>query len=149
MASVSSGVIRKKYESCKNFREKGFCKYGDRCLFAHGDHELARRGSPTEDKPKVDSKESVKEESIIVQEQTTMDSTKIVDNTVVDTSDLKKIDYKNSTGSCSQASVEANFNDDTQDHGENSTTLSSINEPTHLTPEKTGGKLAGVLAAQS
>ena len=28
---------------CKNFREKGVCKYGDKCLFAHGDHELTRR----------------------------------------------------------------------------------------------------------
>ena len=25
---------------CKNFREKGVCKYGDKCLFAHGEHEL-------------------------------------------------------------------------------------------------------------
>jgi hypothetical protein len=52
-ASQSScpAVIRKKYESCKNFREKGMCKYGDRCLFAHGDHELTKRGSE-EDKEK-------------------------------------------------------------------------------------------------
>ena len=28
------------------------CKYGDRCLFAHGDHELTKRGSDEEDKPK-------------------------------------------------------------------------------------------------
>lgn len=34
---------RKKYEMCKNFREKGNCKYGDKCLFAHGDHEISRR----------------------------------------------------------------------------------------------------------
>ena len=44
----TTGVVRKKYESCKNFREKGFCKYGDRCLFAHGDHELTKRGSEEE-----------------------------------------------------------------------------------------------------
>lgn len=57
--SVSSGasnssslIVRKKYESCKNFREKGVCKYGDRCLFAHGDHELTKRGSDEEEKPK-------------------------------------------------------------------------------------------------
>jgi hypothetical protein len=25
------------------------CKYGDRCLFAHGDHELTRRGSDEEE----------------------------------------------------------------------------------------------------
>lgn len=25
---------------CKNFKEKGSCKYGDKCLFAHGEHEL-------------------------------------------------------------------------------------------------------------
>jgi hypothetical protein len=34
---------RKKYEMCKNFKEKGVCKYGDKCLFAHGEHELTRR----------------------------------------------------------------------------------------------------------
>jgi hypothetical protein len=28
---------------CKNFKEKGVCKYGDKCLFAHGEHELSRR----------------------------------------------------------------------------------------------------------
>ena len=44
-------MVRKKYESCKNFRETGVCKYGDKCLFAHGDHELTRRGSPSESKP--------------------------------------------------------------------------------------------------
>jgi hypothetical protein len=26
---------------CKNFREKGSCKYGPKCLFAHGEHELS------------------------------------------------------------------------------------------------------------
>lgn len=31
---------RKKYEMCKNFKEKRVCKYGDKCLFAHGEHEL-------------------------------------------------------------------------------------------------------------
>lgn len=36
--------VRLKYEMCKNFKEKGVCKYGDRCLFAHGDHELVKRG---------------------------------------------------------------------------------------------------------
>lgn len=52
-ASNSSQIVRKKYESCKNFREKGVCKYGDRCLFAHGDHELTKRGSDEEEKPKL------------------------------------------------------------------------------------------------
>lgn len=35
--------MRKKYEMCKNFKEKGICKYGEKCLFAHGEHELTRR----------------------------------------------------------------------------------------------------------
>ncbi len=30
---------------CKNWREKGSCRYGDKCLFAHGEHELSRRQS--------------------------------------------------------------------------------------------------------
>ena len=58
VASVSNTTVvsRMKYESCKNFRETGYCKYGDKCLFAHGAHELTRRGSPTEEKPKVEVK---------------------------------------------------------------------------------------------
>jgi hypothetical protein len=35
--------MRKKYEMCKNFREKGICKYGEKCLFAHGEHELTKK----------------------------------------------------------------------------------------------------------
>eukprot|EP00347_Sterkiella_histriomuscorum_P024009 403332620 len=31
---------------CKNF-EQGNCKYGDKCSFAHGDHELKKGGSPS------------------------------------------------------------------------------------------------------
>lgn len=31
---------RKKYELCKNFSDQGECKYGEKCLFAHGKHEL-------------------------------------------------------------------------------------------------------------
>lgn len=36
---------------CKNWREKGNCKYGDRCLFAHGENELTRRTSAPEKPP--------------------------------------------------------------------------------------------------
>lgn len=36
-------VQRLKFEMCKNFREKGVCKYGDKCLFAHGEKELTKR----------------------------------------------------------------------------------------------------------
>lgn len=28
---------------CKNWKEKGNCKYGDKCLFAHGESELSKR----------------------------------------------------------------------------------------------------------
>jgi hypothetical protein len=44
---------------CKNFREKGACKYGDRCLFAHGDHELTKRGSPQPETEKAPEKKPV------------------------------------------------------------------------------------------
>ena len=79
--STSSTTTRKKYEMCKNFREKGECKYGDRCLFAHGDHELTRRGSPSE----AEVKDEKKEEFVKVEEknennekdETTLDSTKL------------------------------------------------------------------------
>ena len=37
--------MRKKYEMCKNWKEKGTCKYGDKCLFAHGEQELSRKSS--------------------------------------------------------------------------------------------------------
>jgi len=30
---------------CKNWREKGSCRYGDRCLFAHGNDELTKTSS--------------------------------------------------------------------------------------------------------
>ncbi len=35
--------VRTKYEMCKNWRDKGVCKYGEKCLFAHGDKELTSR----------------------------------------------------------------------------------------------------------
>jgi len=54
-------MMRKKYEMCKNFKEKGICKYGEKCLFAHGEHELSRR--ETEIK-----KIEVIEKTIIVEE---------------------------------------------------------------------------------
>lgn len=38
-------VKRLKYEMCKNWREKGSCKYNDKCLFAHGQSELTKRSS--------------------------------------------------------------------------------------------------------
>lgn len=37
--------VRRKYEMCKNWKEKGSCRYGDKCLFAHGEHELTRKKS--------------------------------------------------------------------------------------------------------
>jgi hypothetical protein len=30
---------------CKNWKEKGTCRYGDKCLFAHGEQELTRKSS--------------------------------------------------------------------------------------------------------
>ena len=42
----SQPVVRRlKYEMCKNWREKGSCKYGDKCLFAHGSSELTKRST--------------------------------------------------------------------------------------------------------
>ena len=42
----SQPVVRRlKYEMCKNWREKGSCKYGEKCLFAHGASELTKRSS--------------------------------------------------------------------------------------------------------
>ncbi len=33
-------ITRKKYEMCKSWTETGNCKYGERCLFAHGREEI-------------------------------------------------------------------------------------------------------------
>lgn len=71
---------------CKNYREKGVCKYGDKCLFAHGDHELTRRGSPTEKEQKPNSTESKNKDEAAKEseskneskgENTTLDTTKL------------------------------------------------------------------------
>lgn len=43
--ATSNPVRRLKYEMCKNWREKGSCKYGNKCLFAHGENELTKRTS--------------------------------------------------------------------------------------------------------
>ena len=39
-------MVRKKFEMCKNWKEKGTCRYGEKCLFAHGKHELTLRNPP-------------------------------------------------------------------------------------------------------
>ena len=44
-------VRRLKYEMCKNWREKGTCKYGDKCLFAHGEKELTKRSTANGPEP--------------------------------------------------------------------------------------------------
>jgi hypothetical protein len=50
-------IKRTKYEMCKNWREKGTCKYGSKCLFAHGDTELTQRAAPVQaSKPKEEVK---------------------------------------------------------------------------------------------
>lgn len=43
---------RYKTEVCRPFNESGFCKYGDKCQFAHGDQEL--RGLPRHPKYKTE-----------------------------------------------------------------------------------------------
>ena len=37
------GASNFKTVMCKNYREKGFCKFGDKCTFAHGKDELRRK----------------------------------------------------------------------------------------------------------
>lgn len=50
----SQPVVRRlKYEMCKNWREKGSCKYGEKCLFAHGEAELTKRSSANGPEPKA------------------------------------------------------------------------------------------------
>ena len=160
-STAKSGVVRLKYEMCKNFREKGTCKYGDRCLFAHGDHELTKRGSQPETKPKEESKpapqEPVKNPVEEPDEKTiadsTIDSTKIMEKSEIKAeeadlkkvekgeksqngSELKKTDSNTSSkkeeneqdGSCGGESSDnlRSPDEEIQDHGEDSTTFSSI-----------------------
>ena len=35
-----AGTSRYKTELCRPYQEYGFCKYGDKCQFAHGEHDL-------------------------------------------------------------------------------------------------------------
>lgn len=77
-ATATTVVKRLKYEMCKNWREKGNCKYGDKCLFAHGADELTKRSSangPEPVKPLVSAtpaevkKEVVVEATAVVEER--------------------------------------------------------------------------------
>ena len=131
---------------CKNFREKGTCKYGDRCLFAHGDHELTKRGSPDSEKS-IDKKavETVLEVVAEATIETTKDSTKLqIESSETESSKLaiNKNDSGEQSQSCSVESSgiqNASAEEEIQDHGENSTTLSE-NCSQNATPEKKVGK---------
>jgi len=49
IASVPEDKVDKtkyKTEMCKNWIEVGFCRYGGKCQFAHGDHELMGKAPP-------------------------------------------------------------------------------------------------------
>jgi hypothetical protein len=106
---------------CKNYRERGACKYGDRCLFAHGDHELTKRGSPEPEKEKVPEKKAPETQLETVAEVTiesTKDSTKILIEKA-DTESSKLTINKNDSGENSQiCSVEI----------ENSGIIASVDE---------------------
>ena len=71
---------RLKYEMCKNWREKGQCKYGDKCLFAHGDHELTKRSSLNGPEPKTPANtapaaETTKEATATIADETEVKKT--------------------------------------------------------------------------
>ena len=55
--ATPNSIVRRKYEMCKNWREKGTCRYGDKCLFAHGEHELSRHQSAESSPQKKDQAE--------------------------------------------------------------------------------------------
>lgn len=110
-ASTSSvkSIVRLKYEMCKNFRETGSCKYGDRCLFAHGDHELINRAPPatepekpkaSEDKAKEDQKEEDAAGSV---ESSEKGSGSAVAHPVVDVSEQKANETTNDSTKLLQA----------------------------------------------
>lgn len=60
-------VIRLKYEMCKNWKEKGTCKYNDRCLFAHGDHELTKTSTKQSASPESEKSKSVESQNAVDQ----------------------------------------------------------------------------------
>ena len=87
---------------CKNFREKGVCKYGDKCLFAHGDVELTRKGSPQTtttkaDEVKKDEDKIDESKSKAAAENTTLDTTKLdsSQNQTIDANVSKTTDEQN------------------------------------------------------
>ena len=62
-SAASQPVMKRlKYEMCKNWREKGECKYGVKCLFAHGEDELTKRGTTQAEAAKPAEPEAKKEE---------------------------------------------------------------------------------------
>ena len=169
--SSAKSVVRLKYEMCKNFKETGSCKYGDRCLFAHGDHELINRGPPitepekakaSEDKANAGKKqddaagksEDVEKDAGGAEDppvangseqkanETTNDSTKLLQAVDLGESSVEKdqkISLKEQSSEHSVLTRSPNLTeqsceseailgaeDEIQDHGENSTTLSSI-----------------------
>ena len=69
-------VKRLKYEMCKNFREKGQCKYGDKCLFAHGEHELTKRSSLNGPEPKIKATETEKPTILKTEEKSEKEDSK-------------------------------------------------------------------------
>lgn len=142
--------VRLKYEMCKNFKEKGVCKYGDRCLFAHGDHELVKRGqvptsttsnaSPVKEeaapKDKEPSSNEVSNNTVAAESTRLTNEDKQESSTVSEAKDNVKemsltiSEVPSKAESCEPSSAELessnNLDDlDEEDQGENSTTLSS------------------------
>jgi len=62
-AETTDKPVRKRFEMCKSWKEKKECRYGDRCLFAHGEEELSR-GEPKQP-PKRETPLKVKEDQTI------------------------------------------------------------------------------------
>jgi len=81
--NTPNSIVRRKYEMCKNWREKGTCRYGDKCLFAHGEHELSRRQSAessTENKQESPPKKDQAEITSVKIAQPEVTSISFVDN---------------------------------------------------------------------
>jgi hypothetical protein len=79
---------------CKNWREKGQCRYGDKCLFAHGTDELTKTSqtasSTCDTGIQDDEKKFQTPKKVSCFEQEGSDSTRATGNQLQTTEDKKE-----------------------------------------------------------
>lgn len=137
-------VRRLKYEMCKNWREKGECKYGVKCLFAHGEEELTKRGTQpaTTEAPKTEpvKTEPVKADTVkteLVKTDTVKtDGDKTVASQPLKSEDKSKTDLKENVKSEIKETTQTEKKQDSPKETNKTLLTASIKEPVSLTTGK-------------